>query len=160
MPADITYGTNNEFGFDYLRDNMKHERSQMVQRPFNFAIVDEVDSILIDEARTPLIISGPTDDKSELYISVDADREGLEREITKSTRRPRTRHPDRGRRRKVERMLIAAGLLVGDNLYDVENTQVVHHLDQALRRTSCSSATPTTSSRTTRSSSSTSSPAA
>ncbi|MFN3517282.1 MAG: DEAD/DEAH box helicase, partial [Novosphingobium sp.] len=70
--CDITYATNNELGFDYLRDNMKHERSQMVHRPFNFAIVDEVDSILIDEARTPLIISGPTDDKSELYIQVDA----------------------------------------------------------------------------------------
>ena len=70
--ADITYGTNNEFGFDYLRDNMKHERGQMVQRPFNFAVVDEVDSILIDEARTPLIISGPTEDKSELYVTVDA----------------------------------------------------------------------------------------
>src|ERR1700741_59477 len=69
--ADITYGTNNEFGFDYLRDNMKYERTQMVQRPFNFAIVDEVDSILIDKARTPLIISGPTDDKSDLYRSVD-----------------------------------------------------------------------------------------
>src|SRR5918998_1698599 len=69
--ADITYGTNNEFGFDYLRDNMKYTREQMVQRPFNFAIVDEVDSILIDEARTPLIISGPTDDKSDLYMSVD-----------------------------------------------------------------------------------------
>jgi preprotein translocase subunit SecA len=70
--SDVTYGTNNEFGFDYLRDNMKHARSQMVQRPFNFAIVDEVDSILIDEARTPLIISGPTDDKSDLYMAVDA----------------------------------------------------------------------------------------
>ncbi|MDQ3482331.1 MAG: preprotein translocase subunit SecA, partial [Pseudomonadota bacterium] len=69
--SDITYGTNNEFGFDYLRDNMKYSRAQMVQRPFNFAIVDEVDSILIDEARTPLIISGPTDDKSELYVVVD-----------------------------------------------------------------------------------------
>src|SRR3712207_3150705 len=70
--SDITYGTNNEFGFDYLRDNMKHERSQQVHRPFNFAIVDEVDSILIDEARTPLIISGPTEDKSDLYVAVDA----------------------------------------------------------------------------------------
>src|SRR5688500_8804675 len=70
--SDITYGTNNEFGFDYLRDNMKYERGSMVQRPFNYAIVDEVDSILIDEARTPLIISGPTDDKSELYMSVHA----------------------------------------------------------------------------------------
>ena len=69
--SDITYATNNELGFDYLRDNMKYSRDQMVQRPFNFAIVDEVDSILIDEARTPLIISGPTDDKSDLYISVD-----------------------------------------------------------------------------------------
>ena len=69
--ADITYATNNELGFDYLRDNMKQERGQMVQRPFNYAIVDEVDSILIDEARTPLIISGPTDDKSELYVQVD-----------------------------------------------------------------------------------------
>src|SRR6187397_1247296 len=69
--ADITYATNNELGFDYLRDNMKYSREQMVQRPFNFAIVDEVDSILIDEARTPLIISGPTDDKSELYMLVD-----------------------------------------------------------------------------------------
>src|SRR5881409_1460520 len=69
--CDITYATNNELGFDYLRDNMKYSRDQMVQRPFNFAIVDEVDSILIDEARTPLIISGPTDDKSDLYISVD-----------------------------------------------------------------------------------------
>ena len=70
--ADITYGTNNEFGFDYLRDNMKYERGDMVQRPYNFAVVDEVDSVLIDEARTPLIISGPTDDKSELYMRVDA----------------------------------------------------------------------------------------
>src|SRR3569623_1493835 len=69
--SDITYGTNIELGFDYLRFNMKYSRDQMVQRPFNFAIVDEVDSILIDEARTPLIISGPTDDKSDLYISVD-----------------------------------------------------------------------------------------
>ncbi|HEX8445404.1 MAG TPA: preprotein translocase subunit SecA, partial [Sphingomonas sp.] len=70
--CDITYGTNNEFGFDYLRDNMKYDRGMMVQRPFTFAVVDEVDSVLIDEARTPLIISGPTDDKSELYMQVDA----------------------------------------------------------------------------------------
>ena len=71
MPADITYGTNNEFGFDYLRDNMKYELRQMVQRGHNFAIVDEVDSILVDEARTPLIISGPLDDRSDLYNSID-----------------------------------------------------------------------------------------
>ena len=71
MPRDVTYGTNNEFGFDYLRDNMKFRLEDMVQRAFNYAIVDEVDSILIDEARTPLIISGPTEDSSELYITVD-----------------------------------------------------------------------------------------
>src|SRR5829696_7217492 len=79
--ADITYGTNNEFGFDYLRDNMKYDPAAMVQRPFNFAIVDEVDSILIDEARTPLIISGPTDDKSELYMQVDAVVKRLPKEL-------------------------------------------------------------------------------
>src|SRR5919106_5598707 len=76
--CDITYATNNELGFDYLRDNMKYSREQMVQRPFNFAIVDEVDSILIDEARTPLIISGPTDDKSDLYIAADKIVKSLE----------------------------------------------------------------------------------
>src|SRR5688500_8399672 len=89
--SDITSATNNELGCDYLRDNMKYSRAQMVQRPFNFAIVDEVDSILIDEARTPLIISGPTDDKSELYIGVDAivkqfDEADYEKEDRKSTR--------------------------------------------------------------------------
>ncbi len=89
--ADITYGTNNEFGFDYLRDNMKHERSQMVQRPFNFAIVDEVDSILIDEARTPLIISGPTEDKRSSTSQLDAIvKQTSSRSITRRTRRPRT----------------------------------------------------------------------
>src|SRR5829696_6262499 len=79
--SDITYATNNELGFDYLRDNMKQERSQMVHRPFNHAIVDEVDSILVDEARTPLIISGPTDDKSELYMQVDAVVKRLPKEL-------------------------------------------------------------------------------
>ena len=131
--ADITYGTNNEFGFDYLRDNMKYERAQMVQRPFHHAIVDEVDSILIDEARTPLIISGPTDDKSELYRAVD---------VIVKTFRPE--HFEKDEKQKsimlteegtefAERALDAAGLLHGHNLYDFENTQVVHHLNQALR---------------------------
>ncbi|MEO5705752.1 MAG: DEAD/DEAH box helicase, partial [Alteraurantiacibacter sp.] len=78
--ADITYGTNSEFGFDYLRDNMKSERDRMVQRAFNYAIVDEVDSILVDEARTPLIISGPTDDKSDLYLALDTVVKALEEE--------------------------------------------------------------------------------
>ncbi|MEZ5735739.1 MAG: preprotein translocase subunit SecA [Novosphingobium sp.] len=131
--SDITYGTNNEFGFDYLRDNMKHERGQMVQRPFNFAIVDEVDSILIDEARTPLIISGPTDDKSELYIAVDAVVKKLEPEDYEADEKTKNVTLTEDGVEKAERMLEADGLLVGSNLYDVENTQAVHHLEQALR---------------------------
>ncbi|WP_260922953.1 preprotein translocase subunit SecA [Novosphingobium sp. 9] len=131
--ADITYGTNNEFGFDYLRDNMKHERSQMVQRPFNYAIVDEVDSILIDEARTPLIISGPTDDKSELYISVDAVVKQLAPEDYEADEKQKSITLTEDGVERVERMLEEAGLLVGSNLYDVENTLVVHHLEQALK---------------------------
>jgi preprotein translocase subunit SecA len=131
--ADITYGTNNEFGFDYLRDNMKYERDQMVQRPFNYAIVDEVDSILIDEARTPLIISGPTDDKSELYIAVDAIvKQVVEGDYEKDEKQRSVVLTEEGTER-VERLLEGAGLLEGANLYDYENTQVVHHLNQALR---------------------------
>ncbi|MCW3837862.1 preprotein translocase subunit SecA [Sphingomonas canadensis] len=131
--SDITYGTNNEFGFDYLRDNMKYDRASMTQRPFNFAIVDEVDSILIDEARTPLIISGPTDDKSELYISVDAIVRQLVPADYEKDEKQRTIVLTEDGTEKVERMLEAAGLLFGANLYDFENTQVVHHLNQALR---------------------------
>jgi preprotein translocase subunit SecA len=131
--ADITYGTNNEFGFDYLRDNMKYDRAQMVQRPFNFAIVDEVDSILIDEARTPLIISGPTDDKSELYLSVDAVVKQLADVDYEVDEKQRSVILTEDGTEKVERMLETAGLLEGDNLYDYENTQVVHHLNQALK---------------------------
>ncbi|QKS00982.1 preprotein translocase subunit SecA [Sphingomonas sp. CL5.1] len=131
--ADITYGTNNEFGFDYLRDNMKYERSQMVQRAFSFAIVDEVDSILIDEARTPLIISGPTDDKSELYVSVDAVVKQLTPDDYEKDEKQRSIVLTEDGTEKAERLLEAAGLLKGSNLYDFENTQVVHHLNQALR---------------------------
>ena len=131
--ADITYGTNNEFGFDYLRDNMKYDRAQMVQRPFNFAIVDEVDSILIDEARTPLIISGPTDDKSELYMSVDAVVKNLHPDDYEVDEKQRSVILTEDGNEKIERMLETAGLLEGDNLYDYENTQVVHHLSQALK---------------------------
>ena len=131
--ADITYGTNNEFGFDYLRDNMKYERSSMTQRPFNFAVVDEVDSVLIDEARTPLIISGPTDDKSELYIQVDAVVKQLVPGDYDKDEKQKTIILTEDGTEKVERMLEAAGLLEGQNLYDFENTQVVHHLNQALR---------------------------
>ncbi|MFM9851727.1 MAG: preprotein translocase subunit SecA [Sphingomonadaceae bacterium] len=131
--ADITYGTNNEFGFDYLRDNMKYERAQMSHRPFNFAIVDEVDSILIDEARTPLIISGPTDDKSDLYRSVDAIVRDLVPHDYILDEKLRSIVLTEDGTEKVERLLENAGLLEGSNLYDFENTQVVHHLNQALR---------------------------
>ncbi|HTM96434.1 MAG TPA: preprotein translocase subunit SecA [Croceibacterium sp.] len=131
--SDITYGTNNEFGFDYLRDNMKHERGQQVQREFSYAIVDEVDSILIDEARTPLIISGPTEDKSDLYIALDAVIKDLEEEFYEADEKTKSISLTEDGTEEVEKRLIAAGILATDNLYDVENTQVVHHLDQALR---------------------------
>jgi preprotein translocase subunit SecA len=131
--ADITYGTNNEFGFDYLRDNMKYDRGLMVQRPFAHAIVDEVDSILIDEARTPLIISGPTDDKSELYKAMDAIVKQLDPIDYEKDEKQRSIVLTEDGTEKVERMLEAAGLLEGTNLYDFENTQVVHHLNQGLR---------------------------
>ncbi|GGA04523.1 MAG: preprotein translocase subunit SecA [Sphingomonadales bacterium CG12_big_fil_rev_8_21_14_0_65_65_10] len=131
--ADITYATNNELGFDYLRDNMKHERSQMVQRPFNFAIIDEVDSILIDEARTPLIISGPTEDKSDLYIAVDAVVKRIEEDLYEADEKTKNVQLTEDGIEWAERELEKEGLLEGDNLYDIENTQVVHHLDQALK---------------------------
>ncbi|WP_017665227.1 preprotein translocase subunit SecA [Porphyrobacter sp. AAP82] len=130
--ADITYGTNNEFGFDYLRDNMKHSRGEMAQRPFNFAIVDEVDSILIDEARTPLIISGPTEDKSELYVQLDQVAREIPVEwLDIDEKVKRVQLTEEGLE-EVEQLLLAKGLLASENLYDAQNTQVVHHLDQAL----------------------------
>ena len=131
--ADITYGTNNEFGFDYLRDNMKHERDQMVQRPFSHAIVDEVDSILIDEARTPLIISGPTEDKTDLYIAIDEVVKNVEPEWYDADEKARTITWTEDGTEAIEQLMISKGLLETDNLYDVENTQVVHHLNEALR---------------------------
>jgi len=131
--SDITYGTNNEFGFDYLRDNMKYDRGSMVQRAFNMAIVDEVDSVLIDEARTPLIISGPTDDKTDLYRSVDLVVKQLAPEDYEKDEKQKSIILTEDGTEKVERMLEAAGLLEGANLYDFENTQVVHHVNQALR---------------------------
>ena len=131
--CDITYATNNELGFDYLRDNMKYSRDQMVQRPFNFAIVDEVDSILIDEARTPLIISGPTDDKSDLYMSVDAIVKGFVAEDYEKDEKMKSVVLTEDGTEKAERMLESAGLIEGRNLYDIANTQVVHHLNQALK---------------------------
>src|SRR5215203_4599011 len=131
--ADITYATNNELGFDYLRDNMKYTRDQMVQRPFHYAIVDEVDSILIDEARTPLIISGPTDDKSELYAGVDAIVKQFEEEDYEKDEKQKSIVLTEDGTEKAERMLEAAGLIEGQNLYDIANTQTVHHLNQALK---------------------------
>jgi preprotein translocase subunit SecA len=131
--ADITYGTNNEFGFDYLRDNMKFTREQMVQRHFNFAIVDEVDSILIDEARTPLIISGPTDDKSELYVAVDKIVKTFGPDDYEQDEKQKSVVLTEDGTEKAERMLEEAGLIEGRNLYDIVNTQSVHHLNQALK---------------------------
>ncbi len=131
--ADITYGTNNEFGFDYLRDNMKHDRGAMVQRPFNFSIVDEVDSILIDEARTPLIISGPTEDKSDLYAKLDEVAKEIPEDWYDKDEKTKNIQLNEDGLDKVEAILIEKGLLETENLYDVENTQVVHHLDQALK---------------------------
>ncbi len=131
--SDITYGTNNEFGFDYLRDNMKYDRAQMTQREYAYAIVDEVDSILIDEARTPLIISGPTDDKSELYLKVDAVVKRIPPDDYEVDEKQKSVILTEDGTESAERALEEADLLEGTNLYDFENTQVVHHLNQALR---------------------------
>ncbi len=131
--ADITYGTNNEFGFDYLRDNMKFEKSAMVQRGFNYAIVDEVDSILIDEARTPLIISGPAEDSSELYRAIDALIPRLKEEDYELDEKAKTVNFTEEGTEAIENILRDAELLKSDNLYDVDNISIVHHANQALR---------------------------
>ncbi|GBQ62849.1 preprotein translocase subunit SecA [Ameyamaea chiangmaiensis NBRC 103196] len=133
--ADITYGTNNEFGFDYLRDNMKYRLEDMVQRPFHHAIVDEVDSILIDEARTPLIISGPAEDSSDLYRSVDAVIAELVKmpDLFDKDEKFRTVILTETGSERVEEMLSEAGVLTEGGLYDVHNIAVVHHVQQSLR---------------------------
>jgi len=132
--CDITYGTNNEYGFDYLRDNMKYRLEDMVQRGHFFAIVDEVDSILIDEARTPLIISGPLDDRSEFYNTIDTYIPKLEKVADYEVdEKQRTVTLTEAGMEKIENLLQAAGQLKGDSLYDVENVSVVHHINQALR---------------------------
>ncbi|MBO0347491.1 preprotein translocase subunit SecA [Roseibium limicola] len=131
--ADVTYGTNNEFGFDYLRDNMKHERGAMVQREHHFAIVDEVDSILVDEARTPLIISGPLEDRSDFYNTIDTFVPHLTEEDYELDEKQRSASFTEAGNEKLERLLSEAGLLKGASLYDVENVSVVHHLQQALK---------------------------
>jgi len=131
--ADITYGTNNEFGFDYLRDNMKFSLDEMVQRPFNYAIVDEVDSILIDEARTPLIISGATEDSSELYIKADALIPKLDAAHFEMDEKVKAVTLTEAGTERMEELLREAGLLKGNGLYDLENVSLVHHVNQALR---------------------------
>ena len=131
--CDVTYGTNNELGFDYLRDNMKYERGQMVQRGHNFAIVDEVDSILIDEARTPLIISGPLDDKSDMYNAVDALIPNLVEDDYEVDEKQRTATFTEDGTEKMENLLRDAGLMKGESLYDIENVAIVHHANNALR---------------------------
>ncbi len=130
--ADVTYGTNNEFGFDYLRDNMKYELHHMVQRGHNYAVVDEVDSILIDEARTPLIISGPSDDKSELYNSVDKVIPRLVPADYELDEKQRTTNLTEAGNEHVELLLAEMGILEG-SLYEAENVTLVHHVNQALR---------------------------
>ncbi|MEO0851157.1 MAG: preprotein translocase subunit SecA, partial [Pseudomonadota bacterium] len=131
--CDITYGTNNEFGFDYLRDNMKSTLEEMVQRGHHFAIVDEVDSILIDEARTPLIISGPTDDKSDLYITIDGLMPELTEEDYEIDEKARSVALTEEGNEKLEQLLADTGFLQGESLYDANNVTIVHHINNALK---------------------------
>jgi preprotein translocase subunit SecA len=131
--CDVTYGTNNELGFDYLRDNMKYRLEDMVQRGHVYAIVDEVDSILIDEARTPLIISGPLDDRSDFYNTIDAFIPKLDKTDYEVDEKQRTVSLTEIGMERIEQWFRDAGLLKSDSLYDVENVSVVHHVNQAMR---------------------------
>ncbi len=131
--ADITYGTNNEFGFDYLRDNMKYSLDTMSQRGHSFAIVDEVDSILIDEARTPLIISGPTEDQTEMYRSVNAVMGALVKEDYDLDEKARQVSLTEAGNEHMTEILKTAGVLETGDLYDIENIAIVHHVNQALK---------------------------
>jgi len=131
--CDVTYGTNSEMGFDYLRDNMKFRLEHMCHRPFNFGIVDEVDSILVDEARTPLIISGPSEDSSELYIAVDKLIPKLAPEDFEKDEKVRAVSLTEAGAEKIEAMLQESGLLKQGSLYDIHNISLVHHANQALR---------------------------
>src|ERR1700723_2326827 len=131
--ADVTYGTNNEFGFAYLRDNMKYDMAQMVQRGHAFAIVDEVDSILVDEARTPLIISGPSEDRSGLYVAVNAIIPHLTREEFELDEKQRTVNLTDAGNEHAEALLREAGVMKEGSLYEASNATLVHHLNQAAR---------------------------
>jgi len=132
--ADVTYATNNELGFDYLRDNMRMELSEMMQRDHNYAIVDEVDSILIDEARTPLIISGPAEDRSELYVTIDKLIPDLTEEHFELDEKTRNVTYTEEGNEFIEQTLRSAGILPEDQtLYDPESTTIVHHVNQGLK---------------------------
>lgn len=132
--ADITYCTNNELGFDYLRDNMKFTQDQHVQREFSYAIIDEVDSILIDEARTPLIISGPVDDNTNLYLSIDQIVKQIKPEDYDKDEKTKTVNLNEEGINKVESLLTKAGIIQQDTgLYDFDNMHLVHYISQALR---------------------------
>jgi len=131
--CDVAYATNNELGFDYLRDNMKFRLDEMTQRDFNFAIVDEVDSILVDEARTPLIISGPTEDNSELYTSIDKLVPSLVDEDFEKDEKARAISFTEVGTEHIEQLMTDAGLLTEGGLYDIANVSLVHHSNQALR---------------------------
>ena len=132
--ADITYGTNNEFGFDYLRDNMKHSTDQMFQKKRNFAIVDEVDSILIDEARTPLIISGMIEDKSDLYVKIDRLIPKIEDEDIDIDEKSKSINLTESGNESLDKILIQEGFINEESsVYDIENVTLVHHINQALK---------------------------
>lgn len=131
--ADITYGTNNEYGFDYLRDNMKMSVEEMSQRGHVYAIIDEIDSILIDEARTPLIISGPTEDRAELYRTLDAIVPLIDADGYEVDEKARSATFNEAGNEQLENILRERGLLEGDGLYDIENVTIVHHANQALK---------------------------
>lgn len=131
--ADITYATNNELGFDYLRDNMKYSLDDMVQRPFNYAIVDEVDSILVDEARTPLIISGPAESATEFYVRTDALIPQLAPEDYDKDEKHKTVILTEAGVERIEQLLRDSGMLTTGGLYDSHNMPLVHHVNQALR---------------------------
>ena len=131
--CDITYGTNNEFGFDYLRDNMKYSVEEMGQRGHVYAVIDEIDSILIDEARTPLIISGPTDDKSEFYQKIDLIIPSITEDGYDVDEKARTATFNEKGNEQIENILREQGLLEGESLYDIENITIVHHINQALK---------------------------
>ncbi len=131
--CDVTHGTNHEFGFDYLRDNMKFRIEDMVMRPFNYAIVDEVDSIMIDEARTPLIISGAAENSSELYGSINLIIPKLSAEHYEKDEKQRSVTLNDAGIEKIEELLRAENLIHGETLYDIHNISVVHHVNQALK---------------------------